>query len=130
MIISKPAFDRDEVINWHLTNTRTDVNFYIPNIHGIPCPHPFSAYNAPEYLHVLLANRHFETLKERQVMVYHVHGGRLYATVSFERSVHPGEWPDFYRAFDITKKAKSHKLSWWLNETPLEFLRGSHEVER
>lgn len=124
MIIATPTFPQDEMLDWFFVNAVGAVQLQVnPNGWGGP-PTAFSAYNAPEFLHEKLANKHFRDVKEPAVVCYWIHGGHLKVTLTFHEKVYPQNFPMIASVFEVQKPFKSVKGTWPLRNSPFLLLEG------
>lgn len=124
MLSMRKVYDKDEMLEWYLDNTRSDALLYFPNEHNFIAPLEIVTYNVPEFLQQTFSTLYFRKNKTSHVLLYYIHGGKIYCTVVFPASLDPRGWPTLFTFFGERQPAKSLRRDWYLKEAPIEFLRG------
>lgn len=125
MISGRVTYDKDEMLEWILDNTRSETHVFIKNVHGYVIPTRVVGLNAPQFLHEVLANLYFKSTKDPWVLIYHIHGGKYHCTFSLHRKMSYGEWPELFDLLEERSPFKSIKRSWYLNQAPFSFVPGT-----
>lgn len=119
MITAKMAFDRDELLTWHLENTLGLADVVLKNGEVLR----IKTLNAAEYLSVTLSNRFFDENKhEKMVLVYHIKGHYAHCTFVFRDKL---SWRMEYalaQTFDKREDFKSARMSYDLYNSPVCFI--------
>lgn len=81
------AISCDDMVNWHIENSRSLVELHLP----IPMYHPFTvaAFNVPEYLSARLAKKFLKAFdNEPMVLTYSMKGHDFVCTVVYRDKVY------------------------------------------